>query len=134
MAFLLRLLYLTCFYCSSMNLFLLRVLVTDVLLDDMDKTCLTLLQVGKDDRIWCPICKRGELRENVYLIYCTCCGLQLDIQSDKVLSKITVCISFCMWWICLIFNFIIMLRQCQHKRGWRLKHLYPINLIMSSII
>ncbi|XXG44602.1 hypothetical protein AAC387_Pa01g4358 [Persea americana] len=40
--------------------------------------------VGKDDRIWCPICKRGELRENTYLIYCTSCGLQLDIQSDKV--------------------------------------------------
>lgn len=41
-------------------------------------------QGGKDDKIWCPICKPGELRENLYLIYCTHCGFQLDIQSDKV--------------------------------------------------
>ncbi|XP_058101868.1 uncharacterized protein LOC131246028 [Magnolia sinica] len=41
-------------------------------------------QVGKDDRVWCPICKQGDLRENHYLIYCTCCKLQIDVQSDKV--------------------------------------------------
>ncbi|RWR81474.1 RPA-interacting protein isoform X1 [Cinnamomum micranthum f. kanehirae] len=66
---------------SNMNLALLGVILTDVLMDDMDKAPLTLMQVGKDDRIWCPICKRGELRENVYLIYCSSCGLQLDIQT-----------------------------------------------------
>lgn len=111
------------FHCSSMNLALLGVILTNVLMDDMDKTSLTLMQVGKDDRIWCPICKRGELRENTYLIYCTSCGLQLDIQSDKVLYKMVVCISFCMWWICLlIFTFIFILRaRCP----------YPINLASS---
>ncbi|KAG9441650.1 hypothetical protein H6P81_017504 [Aristolochia fimbriata] len=38
---------------------------------------------GKDP-FWCPICKRGELKQNNLLISCTCCKLLLDIQSDKV--------------------------------------------------
>ncbi|KAJ4959823.1 hypothetical protein NE237_019733 [Protea cynaroides] len=33
--------------------------------------------------IWCPICKRGELRENHRSIYCTLCELQL-IRGDEV--------------------------------------------------
>ncbi|XP_068665042.1 uncharacterized protein [Aristolochia californica] len=38
---------------------------------------------GKDT-FWCPICKRGELQQNNLFISCSCCKLQLDIQSDKV--------------------------------------------------
>lgn len=44
------------------------------------------MQLNDDQRgkIWCPICKRGDLREAHHLIYCTCCELRLDLENDKV--------------------------------------------------
>ncbi|PKA59279.1 hypothetical protein AXF42_Ash001373 [Apostasia shenzhenica] len=46
------------------------------------------MQINDDqdlkNRIWCPICKRGELKETHNLIYCTGCSLQLDLENDKV--------------------------------------------------
>ncbi|KAK9106123.1 hypothetical protein Scep_022967 [Stephania cephalantha] len=33
--------------------------------------------------IWCPICKRGKLQEDLHLIYCSCCKLQLT-RGDEV--------------------------------------------------
>ncbi|XP_020679118.1 uncharacterized protein LOC110097200 isoform X2 [Dendrobium catenatum] len=36
------------------------------------------------NKIWCPICKRGELKETHHLIHCTNCTLQLDLADDKV--------------------------------------------------
>ncbi|KAH0460911.1 hypothetical protein IEQ34_008486 [Dendrobium chrysotoxum] len=36
------------------------------------------------NKIWCPICKRGELKETHHLIHCTNCKLQLDLADDKV--------------------------------------------------
>lgn len=41
-------------------------------------------KVGKNDKVWCPICKQGELLEAYHLIYCTSCGLRLDLENDKV--------------------------------------------------
>lgn len=41
-------------------------------------------QVGKNDKVWCPICKQGELQEAYHLIYCTRCKLRLDLENDKV--------------------------------------------------
>lgn len=41
-------------------------------------------QVCNNDKVWCPICKRGELREAHHLIYCTHCNLRLDLENDKV--------------------------------------------------
>lgn len=41
-------------------------------------------QVVKNDKVWCPICKQGELREAYHLIYCSSCGLRLDLENDKV--------------------------------------------------
>ena len=38
----------------------------------------------KNDKEWCPICNRGELREAYHLIYCTSCDLRLDLENDKV--------------------------------------------------
>ncbi|KAG1328233.1 RPA-interacting protein [Cocos nucifera] len=38
----------------------------------------------QNDKVWCPICKRGELREVHHLIYCTRCKLRLDLENDKV--------------------------------------------------
>ncbi|XP_059435447.1 uncharacterized protein LOC132168474 [Corylus avellana] len=35
------------------------------------------------EKIWCPICKQGELLENYSLIYCTLCKLQLN-KGDEV--------------------------------------------------
>ncbi|OIV97530.1 hypothetical protein TanjilG_12287 [Lupinus angustifolius] len=34
------------------------------------------------EEIWCPICKQGELKEADKLIYCTCCELQLNKDSE----------------------------------------------------
>ncbi|KAK1293841.1 hypothetical protein QJS10_CPA16g00036 [Acorus calamus] len=41
-------------------------------------------QGARNARIWCPICKQGELLESNRLIFCTCCELWLDVQSDQV--------------------------------------------------
>ncbi|KAJ6841340.1 uncharacterized protein M6B38_306955 [Iris pallida] len=42
-------------------------------------------QVGKNKKLWCPICKQGELQEAYHLIYCTRCKLRLDLENDKVI-------------------------------------------------
>ncbi|KAL3716407.1 hypothetical protein ACJRO7_008066 [Eucalyptus globulus] len=39
------------------------------------------MQLTEDEvskRVWCPICKQGELQENHSLIYCTLCNLKLN--------------------------------------------------------
>ncbi|KAK9091675.1 hypothetical protein Sjap_024852 [Stephania japonica] len=43
------------------------------------------LQLNNEQRmvIWCPICKRGKLQEDLHLIYCSCCKLQLS-KGDEV--------------------------------------------------
>ncbi|WOL17890.1 hypothetical protein Cni_G26683 [Canna indica] len=41
-------------------------------------------QNAENDKLWCPVCKRGELRDNHCLIYCTNCKLRLDPGNDKV--------------------------------------------------
>ncbi|CAA6660266.1 unnamed protein product [Spirodela intermedia] len=41
-------------------------------------------ETEKRDTIWCPVCKRGELREAHHLICCTGCNLHLDLGDDKV--------------------------------------------------
>ncbi|ONK73202.1 uncharacterized protein A4U43_C04F28350 [Asparagus officinalis] len=40
--------------------------------------------ISKNDKVWCPICKQGELREAYHFIYCTSCNLRLDLENDKV--------------------------------------------------
>ncbi|KAF0922710.1 hypothetical protein E2562_001103 [Oryza meyeriana var. granulata] len=35
-------------------------------------------------KLWCPVCKQGELRETHNLIYCTLCKLRLDLGEDKI--------------------------------------------------
>lgn len=46
------------------------------------------MQINDDQSLksktWCPICKRGELKETLQLIHCTDCKLQLDLENDKV--------------------------------------------------
>lgn len=39
---------------------------------------------NNQQRIWCPVCIKGELREAYHLIYCTACKLRLDLENDKV--------------------------------------------------
>ncbi|XP_074585943.1 uncharacterized protein LOC141841661 [Curcuma longa] len=41
-------------------------------------------QISENNKVWCPICKKGELRENYQLIYCTHCSLRLDPGNDKI--------------------------------------------------
>jgi len=40
------------------------------------------------NRVWCPVCKQGELTESHHLICCTRCTLQLDVENDKVNNSI----------------------------------------------
>ncbi|XP_078182072.1 uncharacterized protein LOC144575708 isoform X1 [Carex rostrata] len=39
---------------------------------------------GVENKVWCPVCKKGGLKEAHNLIYCTCCNMRLDIGDDKV--------------------------------------------------
>ncbi|RWW73642.1 hypothetical protein BHE74_00018473 [Ensete ventricosum] len=41
-------------------------------------------QNAENDKVWCPICKRGELRENRHTICCTNCNFRFDLGLDKV--------------------------------------------------
>ncbi|GMY14090.1 hypothetical protein FCV25MIE_09329 [Fagus crenata] len=42
------------------------------------------------EKIWCPICKQGELLENCRLIYCTLCELQLNKDNEVNLDFLRV--------------------------------------------
>nr|POF04632.1 hypothetical protein CFP56_39166 [Quercus suber] len=42
------------------------------------------------EKIWCPICKQGELLENYHLIYCTLCELQLNKDNEVNLDLLRV--------------------------------------------
>ncbi|KAL1340615.1 hypothetical protein HN51_026970 [Arachis hypogaea] len=48
------------------------------------------MQLNEDkahkEEIWCPICKRGELKEDHKLIYCTHCELRLNKASELTLG------------------------------------------------
>ncbi|CAL4908249.1 unnamed protein product [Urochloa decumbens] len=39
---------------------------------------------AENAKIWCPVCKQGELRDTHNLIYCTLCDLRLDLGEDKI--------------------------------------------------
>ncbi|XP_047042601.1 RPA-interacting protein A-like isoform X1 [Lolium rigidum] len=39
---------------------------------------------AENAKLWCPVCKQGELREAHNLIYCTLCKIRLDLGEDKV--------------------------------------------------
>ncbi|KAJ4748237.1 RPA-interacting protein [Rhynchospora pubera] len=39
---------------------------------------------GLQNKLWCPVCKKGELKDMHNLIYCTCCNMRLDIGDDKI--------------------------------------------------
>ncbi|URD80673.1 alpha/beta hydrolase fold [Musa troglodytarum] len=41
-------------------------------------------QNAENDKVWCPICKKGELRENHHIIRCTNCNLRFDAGIDKL--------------------------------------------------
>ncbi|KAL8170272.1 hypothetical protein V2J09_022076 [Rumex salicifolius] len=38
---------------------------------------------ARKEKIWCPICKKGEVKENSSLIYCNCCQFQLK-RGDEI--------------------------------------------------
>ncbi|KAM3705723.1 hypothetical protein ACJW31_03G101100 [Castanea mollissima] len=42
------------------------------------------------EKIWCPVCKQGELLENYHLIYCTLCELQLNKDNEVNLDLLRV--------------------------------------------
>ncbi|CAL4893610.1 unnamed protein product [Urochloa decumbens] len=39
---------------------------------------------AENAKVWCPVCKQGELRDTHNLIYCTLCDLRLDLGEDKI--------------------------------------------------
>lgn len=41
-------------------------------------------------KLWCPICKQGELQENNHFIHCTHCGLRLT-KGNEVTLDILCC-------------------------------------------
>jgi len=46
--------------------------------------CYKRCQVAENAKVWCPVCKQGELRDTHNLIYCTLCKLRLDLGEDKI--------------------------------------------------
>lgn len=51
--------------------------------------CYNHCEAAETAKLWCPVCKRGDLRETRNLIYCTLCKLRLDLEEDKV---VCICI------------------------------------------
>ncbi|XP_066362569.1 uncharacterized protein [Miscanthus floridulus] len=41
-------------------------------------------EAAETAKLWCPVCKQGDLRETHNLIYCTLCKLRLDLGEDKM--------------------------------------------------
>ncbi|XP_062181257.1 uncharacterized protein LOC133885546 [Phragmites australis] len=41
-------------------------------------------EATENAKVWCPVCKQGELRDTHNLIYCTFCKLRLDLGEDKI--------------------------------------------------
>ncbi|KQK06232.1 uncharacterized protein LOC100831542 isoform X3 [Brachypodium distachyon] len=39
---------------------------------------------AENAKLWCPVCKQGELRETNNLIRCSLCKLRLDLGEDKI--------------------------------------------------
>jgi hypothetical protein len=54
--------------------------------------CYNHCQAAETAKLWCPVCKQGDLRETRNLIYCTLCNLRLDLGEDKVLC---ICVYAC---------------------------------------
>jgi len=52
--------------------------------------CYNHFQAAETAKLWCPVCKQGDLRETHNLIYCTLCKLRLDLGEDKV---VCICVS-----------------------------------------
>jgi hypothetical protein len=50
----------------------------------MDVITYNRSQASENAKVWCPVCKQGELRDTHNLIYCTSCALRLDLGEDKV--------------------------------------------------
>lgn len=50
---------------------------------------MTLCQGAENAKLWCPVCKQGELRETHNLIHCTLCKIRLDLEEDKVIPICT---------------------------------------------
>jgi len=44
-------------------------------------------EAAETAKLWCPVCKRGDLREAHNLIYCTLCKLRLDLGEDKMMLE-----------------------------------------------
>ncbi|KAK3135553.1 hypothetical protein QOZ80_5BG0420300 [Eleusine coracana subsp. coracana] len=42
------------------------------------------MEASGNAKVWCPVCKQGELRDTHNLIYCTSCMLRLDLGEDKI--------------------------------------------------
>lgn len=42
------------------------------------------IEAAETAKLWCPVCKQGDLRETRNLIYCTLCNLRLDLGEDKM--------------------------------------------------
>ncbi|KAK3138754.1 hypothetical protein QOZ80_5AG0373000 [Eleusine coracana subsp. coracana] len=55
-------------------------------LNDMERSngCYNRCQASGNAKVWCPVCKQGELRDTHNLIYCTSCTLRLDLREDKI--------------------------------------------------
>ncbi|KAL5662169.1 hypothetical protein ACJX0J_029294, partial [Zea mays] len=49
----------------------------------LDHMQLNDIEAAETAKLWCPVCKQGDLRETRNLIYCTLCNLRLDLGEDK---------------------------------------------------
>lgn len=50
----------------------------------LDHMQLNDIEAAETAKLWCPVCKQGDLRETRNLIYCTLCNLRLDLGEDKM--------------------------------------------------
>ncbi|TVU01074.1 hypothetical protein EJB05_53485 [Eragrostis curvula] len=66
--------------------YLARAVLEHMQLNDAERFngCYNRCQASGTAKVWCPVCKHGELRDTHNLIYCTSCVLRLDLGDDKI--------------------------------------------------
>jgi hypothetical protein len=76
-------------------------------------------------KVWCPVCKQGELRDTHNLIYCTSCTLRLDLEEDKVVIFASL----------LVFPYKLLFKtNCRGLNGFNLVHQITLEFLGERLV
>jgi hypothetical protein len=90
----------------------------------MDVITYNRSQASENAKVWCPVCKQGELRDTHNLIYCTSCALRLDLGEDKVV----------IFTYLLVFLYKLFLKKnCREPNGFNLAHQITLEFLRERL-